>query len=98
MPAGPSPRKIGPTLEETEAWEMKAQVGDRLVVGPRRVGLPRRRAEIVEVLGKDGTAPFRIRWPEDDRVSLVAELGYARRARRRGRRAARSPQLGGADR
>jgi hypothetical protein len=50
---------------------MKATVGDRLVVGPRRVGLPRRRAEIVEVLGRDGTPPFRVRWPEDGRVSLV---------------------------
>jgi hypothetical protein len=53
---------------------MKARVGDHLIVGGRRDGEPRRRAEIVAVLGRGGTPPFRVRWPEDGHESLLMPL------------------------
>ena len=51
---------------------MRANVGDDLIVGARGLGRGPRRAEIVEVIGPDGTPPFRVRWLEDGRESVVA--------------------------
>ncbi|QLY31299.1 DUF1918 domain-containing protein [Nocardia huaxiensis] len=49
---------------------MRANVGDRLVVHGRTVGLSDHTAEIVEVRGADGSPPFVVRFP-DGHESLV---------------------------
>jgi hypothetical protein len=49
---------------------MKAAVGDRLVIKGHHVGEPDRDAEILEVQGKDGAPPWRIRWSDDGREGL----------------------------
>jgi Domain of unknown function (DUF1876)/Domain of unknown function (DUF1918) len=50
---------------------MKAAVGDRMVIAAGTVEGPVRDGEVVEVLGSDGTGPFRVRWSDDGRVTLV---------------------------
>jgi hypothetical protein len=50
---------------------MKASVGDRLVIRGHRVGEPDRDAEVVEVRGDDGGAPYLVRWSDDGHESLV---------------------------
>lgn len=40
---------------------MRAHNGDRMVTHGRTVGAPDRVARIVEVLGPDGTPPYRVR-------------------------------------
>ncbi|OLF13595.1 DUF1918 domain-containing protein [Actinophytocola xanthii] len=49
---------------------MHAQVGDRLHVHGRNVGIPDQRGKIVEVRGQDGTPPYLVRFP-DGRETLV---------------------------
>lgn len=48
---------------------LKASPGDRLVLHGHQVGEPERDAEILEVLGENGTPPFLVRWGEDGHVS-----------------------------
>lgn len=43
---------------------MRAQVGDRLVVEGKTVDTPRQEGEVLEVQGKDGAPPFRVRWAD----------------------------------
>ncbi|MEN8652921.1 DUF1918 domain-containing protein [Streptomyces sp. 21So2-11] len=43
---------------------MQASMGDQLLVHGRIVGQQDRVAEIVEVLGADGTPPYRVRFPD----------------------------------
>lgn len=43
---------------------MKAAVGDRIVVNATRVDGPQRRGEIIEVRGRDGAPPYRVRWSD----------------------------------
>ena len=43
---------------------MQAQVGDRLVVEGRNVGIKRRDGEVIEVRGADGAPPYVVRWPD----------------------------------
>lgn len=43
---------------------MRAQVGDRLVVEGKTVDTPRQEGEVLEVQGKDGGPPFRVRWSD----------------------------------
>ncbi|MDJ0345057.1 DUF1918 domain-containing protein [Streptomyces sp. H10-C2] len=50
---------------------MNATVGDVLLQHGRVVGQHDRSAEIIEVLGEDGTPPYRVRF-EDGRESLVS--------------------------
>lgn len=50
---------------------MKATVGDRLVIRGHRVGEPERDAEVIEVRGADGGAPYLVRWSDDGHESLV---------------------------
>ena len=50
---------------------MKARVGDRLVIRGHRVGEPERDAEVIEVRGADGGAPYLVRWSDDGHESLV---------------------------
>lgn len=51
--------------------DLRAQVGDRLVIRRHRVGEPDRDAEILEVRGAEGSPPFVVRWADDDRVGFV---------------------------
>ncbi|MFI1067013.1 MULTISPECIES: DUF1918 domain-containing protein [Streptomyces] len=50
---------------------MRASVGDRLLVHGRTVGQHDRSAEVVEVLGPDGTPPYRVRF-EDGHETLMS--------------------------
>ncbi|MGW7417020.1 DUF1918 domain-containing protein [Streptomyces sp. NPDC054863] len=43
---------------------MRASVGDRLLTHGRIVGQQDRVAEVVEVLGPDGTPPYRVRFAD----------------------------------
>lgn len=49
---------------------MKAAVGDRLVINGHHVGDADRDAEILEVHGQDGGAPYLVRWSDDGREGL----------------------------
>jgi len=50
---------------------MKASVGDRLVIKAHHLREIPRDAEVIDVLGTDGAPPFRVRWSEDGRESLI---------------------------
>ncbi|MER7175443.1 DUF1918 domain-containing protein [Streptomyces mesophilus] len=50
---------------------MHASVGDMLLVHGRVVGQQDRVAEVIEVLGPDGTPPFRVRF-EDGHETLMS--------------------------
>ncbi|MFI5672746.1 DUF1918 domain-containing protein [Streptomyces sp. NPDC051704] len=50
---------------------MRASVGDRLLVHGRTVGQQDRGAEIVEVLGPEGTPPYRVRF-DDGHETLMS--------------------------
>ncbi|MER7788795.1 DUF1918 domain-containing protein [Streptomyces sp. NPDC000941] len=51
---------------------MEATVGDKLLVHGRVVGIHDRTAEIIEVLGDDGTPPFRVRFEDDGHECVVS--------------------------
>lgn len=50
---------------------MKANVGDKLIVEGTRGGDIRRAGIIVGVEHRDGTPPYRVRWLDNGRESLV---------------------------
>ncbi|OIK05949.1 DUF1918 domain-containing protein [Streptomyces monashensis] len=50
---------------------MRAMVGDRILVHGRTVGQQDRQAEVIEVLGPDGTPPYRVRF-EDGHETLMS--------------------------
>lgn len=50
---------------------MKARVGDWLVVPPGPHEHHTRRGQIVELVHVDGSPPYRVRWLDDDHVTLV---------------------------
>lgn len=50
---------------------MKAAVGDRLVIKGHNVGDVDRGAEILEIHGEDGGAPYLVRWSDDGREGLA---------------------------
>lgn len=50
---------------------MRATPGDRLVIRGHHVGEPGRDAEILEILGQDGSPPYLVRWQDDGHVSRV---------------------------
>ncbi|WHM39597.1 DUF1918 domain-containing protein [Streptomyces sp. BPTC-684] len=50
---------------------MRASVGDRLLVHGRTVGQHDRNAEVIEVLGPDGSPPYRVRF-EDGHETLMS--------------------------
>lgn len=43
---------------------MRASAGDRLVIHGHHVGEPDRRAEILEVHGREGAPPYLVRWDD----------------------------------
>jgi len=51
---------------------MRADVGDTLLVHGRIVGQHDRTAKIVEVLGPDGTPPYRVRFEDDGHEALMS--------------------------
>ncbi|MFF8609274.1 DUF1918 domain-containing protein [Streptomyces sp. NPDC015346] len=51
---------------------MHASVGDKLLVHGRTVGQHDRTAEVTEVLGKDGTPPYRVRFDDDGHEALMS--------------------------
>jgi hypothetical protein len=44
--------------------DMRANVGDQLLVEGRTVETPRRSGEILEVHGEDGAPPYVVRWAD----------------------------------
>ena len=50
---------------------MKAHVGDRLVVKGHRVHEPDREGRILEARGAEGGPPYRIRWSDSERETLL---------------------------
>ena len=53
------------------ATRICARAGDRLVIHAHYEGEPQRDAEILEVLGPEGTPPYRGRWQDDGRESIL---------------------------
>ncbi|MFI6286344.1 DUF1918 domain-containing protein [Streptomyces sp. NPDC051018] len=51
---------------------MHANVGDKLLVHGRTVGQHDRTAEVVEVLGRKGDPPYRVRFDDDGHEALVS--------------------------
>ena len=49
---------------------MRAAVGDRITVRGNETGQPDRSAIILAVEGSEGTAPYRVRWDDDDHESI----------------------------
>ena len=41
---------------------MQAKVGDRIVIGGRRVGQPDRNCEVLEIRHQNGEPPYVVRW------------------------------------
>jgi Domain of unknown function (DUF1918) len=64
-----SPRNVFLTWTQ-EADEMRAAVGDRLVIKGHHLGEPDRDAEVLEVHGKDGEPPWLVRWSDDGHEGL----------------------------
>lgn len=50
---------------------VKARVGDRLVIKGHRIHKPDRDAEILEVGDRDGGPPYRVRWSDNGRATLL---------------------------
>jgi hypothetical protein len=50
---------------------VEARVGDRLVIKGHRIHEPDRDAEILEVGDRDGGPPYRVRWSDSGRVTLL---------------------------
>ncbi|MCM2577072.1 DUF1918 domain-containing protein [Streptomyces meridianus] len=51
---------------------MEAKVGDELLVHGRTVGHHDRHAKIIEVLGRNGQPPYRVRFEDDGKECLVS--------------------------
>jgi len=51
---------------------MRAQVGDRLVVGADRIGI------VVAVPAEDGSPPYIIKWQKDGHIAMVLPDQYSR--------------------
>jgi Domain of unknown function (DUF1918) len=92
-PRAKTPAKTpGPSRpqDQVEA-RLTAKPGDRLVVRAHHIREPERDAQILEVLGPNGTPPYRVRWTETGREGLLFPgpdafvehpAGPAKRARR----------------
>ncbi|WP_308162873.1 DUF1918 domain-containing protein [Nocardia alni] len=49
---------------------MRAQIGDRILVHSRAVGIPERTGEIMEVRGADGMPPYIVRFDDGHETLL----------------------------
>jgi len=68
--------------------QVKASPGDRLVIHPHHQGEPERDGEILQALGRDGGPPFRVRWEDGGRETILypgsdAVVEHLARPRRR---------------
>jgi hypothetical protein len=61
---------IAAMTQSTALPILYARPGDRLVIHGHRLGEPERDAEILEV-GENGGPPFRVRWSDTGRETLV---------------------------
>jgi Domain of unknown function (DUF1918) len=73
---------------------LRASVGDRLVIRPHHLDEPDRDAEILEVLGRHGGPPYKVRWADDNRETILfpgtdAFVEHFEHARKRGRKVSR---------
>ncbi|MFG1609706.1 DUF1918 domain-containing protein [Actinoplanes sp. NPDC049265] len=50
---------------------MIAHVGDRIVVEGTRLGEHRRVGLVTAIVRSDGTPPYRVRWLDDGRTTLI---------------------------
>jgi hypothetical protein len=50
---------------------MHAQIGDWLVIPPAPHEAHGRRGQVVALIHPDGAPPYRVRWLEDEHVSVV---------------------------
>ena len=90
--ARPAPPAAAAGADRRPRPELRAAPGDRLVIHGHQLGRPPRDAEILEALGPRGTAPFRVRWSDTGRESIlrpgddaaVEHFPRRRRAARRG--------------
>ncbi len=63
---------------------MHAKVGDRILIGSRRVGQPDRNCEVLEVRHQNGEPPYLVRWGDTGHEDLffpgpdAAVLNYRR--------------------
>jgi hypothetical protein len=84
LPAGPRKGKAKPTKTPRGARSqakpkpaaeqrhgLSARPGDRLVVRGHHLGEPDRDGEILEALGDEGAAPFRVLWSDTGREAIV---------------------------
>lgn len=78
--------------QQRDGSGLRARAGDRLVIHPHHLGEPARDGEILEALGDGDGPPFRVRWEDGGRETIlfpgsdafVEHLAApARRARRR---------------
>jgi hypothetical protein len=69
-PAPQAPRAVEAS-EGPRQVAFRAVPGDRLVIHGHHLGEPDRDAEILEAIGEDGTAPFRVRWSDSGRETLL---------------------------
>lgn len=65
--AAPAPFQTKDAVESN----LRADVGDRLIVRHHHLGERDRDAEILEVLGPDGQPPYRVRWSDDGHESIL---------------------------
>lgn len=98
-PARAAPAATAPAAPETPTAERAKRKprsrgrrtiapGDRLVIKGHHLGQPDRDAEILEVLGEHGGPPYRVRWADSGRETLLfpgadAVVEHYRRRRRR---------------
>jgi len=67
---------------------MSAEVGDRIVVESEQVGTPSREGEILEVIGREVSTRYRVRWDDGHESIYTPSAGGARFVSKRGRRSA----------
>lgn len=67
--AAPVPVAVAEPVKTPE--RLTAEPGDRLVVHGHHLGEPERDAEILEVRGADGAAPFLVRWTDTGQETIV---------------------------
>jgi hypothetical protein len=86
--AAPMPVAVPEPLKAP--WpDLTAEPGDRLLIHGHHLGEPERDAEILEVRGADGGAPFLVRWADTGQTTLVypgTDASVEHIVTRRGRR------------
>ncbi|MEU9045725.1 MULTISPECIES: DUF1918 domain-containing protein [unclassified Kitasatospora] len=63
-----APLEVGPNIQECE---MKAAVGDHIIIEGTRPGTTRRDGEIVALHHADGSPPYDVRWSDTGHIAVV---------------------------